>query len=124
MFKSISNYILAITTALSLAGCEVTTVGAISINDKPAKIEIKENVNGMMVQGMDITVNSEFLGMARRVGNTRKTGMSSVTSFEPLQSKYGEIRIAQNADSSLANLGINFDVYIDGKFAGNVQMSL
>lgn len=124
MFKSILQITFAITLVLSLAACESTSMGAISLNNEPAKIEIKENTpNGMIVEGMDITINSEFLGTARRIGNTRKAGMNSVTSFEPLQSRYGEIKISQNINGSMSGLAVSFDVFIAGKFAGNVQMS-
>jgi hypothetical protein len=124
MLKYVSKYTIAIFVALSLSACESTSMGAISLNNEPAKIEIKENVpNGMIVQGMDITINSDFIGTARRIGTNRKAGMNSVTSFEPLQSKYGEITISQNINGSMGGLAVSFDVFIDGNFAGNVQMS-
>ncbi|GEM_PF-2104723 len=125
MFKFFTFRLLAaFIVSIFLIGCESTSVGAVSINGAPSKIEIKENSpDGMFVKGMDISINSEFVGMAKRIGLSSRSGLDSKIAFEPVQSKYGEIRIVQNVSSSLAGTIINFDVYVAGSYAGNVQMA-
>ena len=124
MKNVLSKIILTVSLALFLLGCAVTSTGAISINGRPAKIEITENTpDGIMVQGMDISINSEFMGTAKRIGKTSGTLMNSKISFEPIQSKYGEIRVIQNITGSFSQAGVNFDVFIADEYAGNVQMS-
>ena len=115
---------LTVSMILLVLGCEVTSTGAIAINGKPAQIEIKENApDGIMLYGVDVSINSEFMGTAKRIGKTSGTGMNSKIAFEPLQSKYGEIRVVQNINGSLSQVGINFDVFVADAYAGNVQMS-
>lgn len=120
----ISRFLMALVLGLFLVACEATTIGAVSISGVPAKIEIKENSpDGIIVYGMDVTINSEFMGTAKRIGKLPRTVMNAQVAFEPIKSKYGEIKIIQNINSSIAHVSVSFDVYVAGAFAGNVQMA-
>lgn len=109
---------------LLLMGCEATSTGSISINGKPTQIEIKENApNGLMLYGLDVIINSEFMGTAKRIGKESGRLRNAKIAFEPIASKYGEIRVVQNINSSYSQVGINFDIFVAGAYAGNVQLS-
>jgi len=109
---------------LFLLSCAATSVGSIVLDQVPMKIEIKENSPGSIpMKGMDITINGEFIGTALML-NIERDGFSSLaTSFSPVQSKFGEIKIVQNVSSSPFVLNVDFDVTVDGAYVGNVKQA-
>ncbi len=125
MFKrSMHKVMIAIFFGLFLSGCESTSTGAVSIGGVPSKVQIRENApSGVLVDGMDIIINNEFIGTAKRIGRTSASGMNSAVAFEPIPSKYGEVRIVQNIGGTITGVNINFDVFVAGSYAGNVQMA-
>nr|WP_296430824.1 hypothetical protein [Roseovarius sp. BRH_c41] len=117
--RRIFSTFLAICTAIFLLGCEpITSNGAIVINGRPASIEISENApDGNKLLGLDVTINSEFIGTAKFVKEAPGTGSGSKISFGPIKSKYGEILLVRNLNGNT----VSHDVFIGGNYAGNVH---
>lgn len=103
----------------ALAACEVSSSGAVVLNGQPAKMEITQVDNGLLIVGYDVVMNGENLGRTKRLPNQKIDPFKKKTiRYEPLQSRYGEVNLVQNLD-----FGTNsFDVYIAGKYSGTVQL--
>ncbi len=124
LFVAGRSALISVIFCVVLSGCEASSTGSVFIDGAPHKIELAENApNGLLVEGIDVTINGEFLGTARRIGKMSGGALRSQVAFEPLQSRFGEIRIVQNIAGSAIGVNISFDVIVAGNFAGNVQLT-
>lgn len=109
--------------ALTVAGCAVTSTGTVVIDGRANKVELVEHApNGILLEGYDVYINSEFVGRAARLGNTNPLNRRTTVSFAPVQTEYGTVGLTQNINTALVGSEITFDITINGEYAGSVQM--
>lgn len=109
-----------------LANCApATTTGTIYTDGQARKIVLEEyTTNGISLVGFSVTIDGEYLGVARRDKFSGFEASKGTVTFIPLQTKYGELTLKQNVSLTIGGSEISADLMLDGVYIGSIQMPL
>ncbi|MEM1078852.1 MAG: hypothetical protein AAGI09_10030 [Pseudomonadota bacterium] len=122
MFRPLPPLRIAAILCLSLflTACEVASSGAITYQGQPIKTEIRQIDNGLIVVGYDVYLNNELIGRTQPLPDQDNPVFAANAKVElaPLPSRFGTVTV----ERAFSYGATSFDIYINGTYAGTVQM--